>query len=567
VHAVTATCRDVAVNAPATWYAMLGSNCTSHNGRLEVRVPAAMRLHVLGSPDPPPAVDLRSWARSPAPTHYSLRVLNAGLGTTATHFTHTLFCDLGMRAVHHEQSCNLPMGSQQRVLSVFRRYNRLRDCIASPHHCSNVMQWKQQFARDVLWLISRHGGGVEALSDVPYANIFRELLVLIPTLQVLHTVREPFEWATQRLTEHEGVDVVCRTPFVATAYSIGECLDSAKNMRDALESEIAATAKWTRLSPPDSLRRVFTRENNLSYIAPPPDQPLISRMWHAHGLYAARFAAYNAFVARIVPAGQYSSLCAWDSPTIFSSRVRAGAVPTAPALTIAAPRPPSSATQSRARHSFVVVGGPAQALERELRNVTGGKVVHWPEVNTAGCPGELTFDADLRSWLNASGQRWRAGKSRGIALSHWTLWRLFARQRWADALVVFEADARLASAAASTRLRARLQRPHEHRDLTYLGWCHWGARTGEGTRGATRCSDPPGCTHAYVLTLAGAAKAADALDICGPAVDWQLVKMCRDGTLSWGLADKCSLQSHGSRGSLRQEGLLRQSAPPSDFRH
>jgi hypothetical protein len=97
-----------------------------------------------------------------------------------------------------------------------------------------------------------------------------------------------------------------------------------------------------------------------------------------------------------------------------------------------------------------------------------------------------------------------------------------------DTIVILEDDADIATAHSVPDVLHEEISHHmlkNNGDLLYLGWC-------DG-----RLAWPvPLCLHAYALSRRGARKAVDNFQMCGLAVDEQLVRMCKNGMLKWARA-------------------------------
>ena len=270
--------------------------------------------HSIQALPPVQAGMLWRWAGlAEAPAKISLRAVNAGLGTTATHAAYEYFCRQGLRAAHWKKTCNIDdFATNDKVIRIVDHYERLQRCNSDPKlWLSNDCQrpvWRHAFARDVIWLVT--SGGVEALADVPYANFVPELLALAPSLKVVHTMREPYLWSELRLQEKQGRDIICRN--LSQAYSLGSCLEGEGSIADAVHTDISVLNQLTEASHeewhPESRGGWQRWADSLT----------------AHHWFANLFAAYNARIAALVPPAQYSQQCAWD-PTFtlgdFGSQV------------------------------------------------------------------------------------------------------------------------------------------------------------------------------------------------------------------------------------------------------
>ena len=253
------------------------------------------------------AGNLWEWADlRPAPERVTLRALNAGLGTTGTHEAHRRFCALGMASIHWTGHCNIHSNrTLEAMRRVVRAYQMPATCKSgSGRPACRRRAWRAAFARDVLYLIT--DGGVQALSDVPYANIAPELLAVAPSVQVFHTLREPYAWAEKRILSHAAQDIVCRN--LSVSYSLGACVEGEGSM-----SSVVWQDKHLLRYLLNASRTIFRHP---AYTEA-PDSPVSVRAftdsWAAHNLFANIFVAHNARIAATMPVAQYSQQCLWDA--------------------------------------------------------------------------------------------------------------------------------------------------------------------------------------------------------------------------------------------------------------
>ena len=111
-------------------------------------------------------------------------------------------------------------------------------------------------------------------------------------------------------------------------------------------------------------------------------------------------------------------------------------------------------------------------------------------------------------------------KGTHVAAKNGSLYKHGSLYRDNNILVVLEDDADIAVTDLHQALHEELS--NMNTDLLYLGWC------------VGRLAKPvPLCTHAYALTLEGARKVIEHLELCGGAVDEQLVMMVKNKWLTY----------------------------------
>ena len=165
------------------------------------------------------------------PVHaQSLRLLNAGAGTTGTGGLKEILCnELHLKSIHHMDRCT--------------RGYRL------PGHINKLVSWKaellcclgfadanyhnhQKHQRRCLRLKAQRGEEcspntfvrkledamrtsvidrpLEALSDSPVDFLFEELYSLAPSVLVIQSLRDPEIWARKRVHYHHRSEILCR---------------------------------------------------------------------------------------------------------------------------------------------------------------------------------------------------------------------------------------------------------------------------------------------------------------------------------------------------------------------
>eukprot|EP01041_Mallomonas_annulata_P013767 gene13767-29278_t len=171
-------------------------------------------------------------------------------------------------------------------------------------------------------------------------------------------------------------------------------------------------------------------------------------------------------------------------------------------------------------------------------------VQEWWSVYYGPCPRKYRPVTPNDKWLFL-------GNDRGILMAHKQIWdnfifeeRFIANTSDKDILIVFEDDAISAVTNVTWSLENELN--DMHTDMLYLGWCH-GDKKGK----------IPMCGHAYAMTREGIKKALKETDICGHAVDGQLVNFISRGILTYRKAKPESFASL-LPGYIASGGIFRQ---------
>lgn len=212
----------------------------------------------------------------PAPD-VTLRLINAGLGTTATHAIHQALCRSGISSVHWDDHCHLEGDALQRHRDVIAVYEQVKSCAnrtleRMDPRCS-VRRVRHQLRKA---LVAFASSGVAAASDSPYTDLIPELLAMKPGMKVVQTLRDAGDWADQRLRDH-GEDTQCKTGI--GSFTLLECVDDHEWLGDAL----------------------VTQRELLPGFGGDASQQL-----------SASFAIHNQRIAGMVPSEQLWQMCAWD---------------------------------------------------------------------------------------------------------------------------------------------------------------------------------------------------------------------------------------------------------------
>lgn len=211
----------------------------------------------------------------------TLRLVNAGLGTTATHGIHRALCRSGISSVHWDDHCHLDGDALKKHRDVINVYEQVKSCAnrtleRMDPRCS--VRRARRRMREAL--VAFASSGVAAASDSPYTDLLPELLALRPDLKVVQTLRDSGDWVDRRLAEH-GEDTLCKTG--EGSFTFLECIDGHEWLGDALMTQGEVLRGRT-------LRDASRQREN----------------------FAASFVEHNRRVASTVPTDQLWQMCAWD---------------------------------------------------------------------------------------------------------------------------------------------------------------------------------------------------------------------------------------------------------------
>mmetsp|Transcript_20332 Transcript_20332/g.65501 ORF Transcript_20332/g.65501 Transcript_20332/m.65501 type:complete len:295 (-) Transcript_20332:237-1121(-) len=144
------------------------------------------------------------------PSTLTVKVLNAGFGTTGTRDLHWMVAARNVSAIHNVVA-HSPQGKRHsmemvRLSTAFQAaHEALQACSGD---CGGDEALKVRSAlRDVL------ASGAVYLSDSPYSEYVAEIVTAIPSIKVVQTLRDPLDWASRR-TEFLGHVNLCRRDTV-----------------------------------------------------------------------------------------------------------------------------------------------------------------------------------------------------------------------------------------------------------------------------------------------------------------------------------------------------------------
>lgn len=226
---------------------------------------------------------------APLPTA-TLKVMNAGLGKTATHAFHQEMCAAGLKSIHWDLTCNhVPAEAVKANQKILRLYHTLKKCAAGElrrtDQLCNATRYLETLQDTLVTLVT---SGVEALSDAPYTDYVPYVQELVPNVRIAQTLREPRNYALRRLHWIAGTDTICKDPHASGAGShwdtIG-CLSGATYVADALATNSDVFRAMVSESDEDA----------------------------ALGAFGEKFVLHNRFIERRVRPTHLCQLCAWDS--------------------------------------------------------------------------------------------------------------------------------------------------------------------------------------------------------------------------------------------------------------
>eukprot|EP00968_Pinguiococcus_pyrenoidosus_P010642 scaffold846_cov252-Pinguiococcus_pyrenoidosus.AAC.5 len=244
----------------------------------------------------------------------TLRLIGAGQGTTATHALYTLVCEMGLKACHYTNCCNVRPSSAVALANneFIMTYKIMQMCVSNeqselqtycgltpdllsfnggdglPVHCNRAVRKPAccyRFGTDVPEpvlrdMLRQHGcsteklldhlqatlrnlvtSGVEALMDTPTANFLSSFAGVMPhhPFRVVLTRRDPSVWAEKRVDEHGSFDLLCRINNGAGA-RLGDfegCMRSAlaSHRRDGHDDPLRISQTFEQLTDMEAEER------------------------------------------------------------------------------------------------------------------------------------------------------------------------------------------------------------------------------------------------------------------------------------------------------------------------
>jgi len=171
----------------------------------------------------------------PEPSEITLRVINAGPGTTGTRSIHGMGCAAGYKQVHYDRICNLDGEQKAATDHLLRMHVKMRECSRHAADGGGVQKTPECLTATVLdefreALIRAATSGVEVIADNPYNNFLPQWLEINPDLKVMMSLRNPEDWAVSRVKHRWDRLVRCRdgTKRSATYMNYLDCMQGTR---------------------------------------------------------------------------------------------------------------------------------------------------------------------------------------------------------------------------------------------------------------------------------------------------------------------------------------------------
>jgi hypothetical protein len=234
----------------------------------------------------------------------TVKIVNAGMGTTGTHNTHYCAAARNLSTLHWiEQAAHNSSQIRASLMKHHELYLTLYRCVMDyqinpelwreehlradkPSYLCITDIWKEKYIEALIEILT---SGVVALHDVPYTNFMPQILALAPNITVVHTLRNPIVWAVRRLKTHFDGSIICARDImtrknISSYFNLFECMEGSNILGEHLQG----TGLAYRLDKGGS---------NTEY---------------AQLLFAAKCVEHHRFIRRLVPSSQYFQLCVWD---------------------------------------------------------------------------------------------------------------------------------------------------------------------------------------------------------------------------------------------------------------
>lgn len=155
---------------------------------------------------------------------YQPLVFGAGFGTTATHAMYEATCHLQLRSLHYDLNCGLGTSLEYATpgllahARVIRAYESLVFCTSRSQQrgakddCPSVSQAMDSMRLRIDKVLSSKD--VDAIHDTPYPEFADYIIPAVERIRgakpiVLLSERQPEEWASKRMNDHDG-GLICR---------------------------------------------------------------------------------------------------------------------------------------------------------------------------------------------------------------------------------------------------------------------------------------------------------------------------------------------------------------------
>jgi hypothetical protein len=227
----------------------------------------------------------------------TLKILNAGFGTTATSTVRDMLWEKEMTTLHWKRYRSKLRGKERNRTQ--KLHEKFLDVVFEMRNCTlayrnyeskgrspdcETEKFKNLLITGLKELISN---GVNAVSDTPFVNFFPEILSLVPDVKVLHTLRPPLEWSRRRIHVHGDAGFICasqRADNITSFFNMMECIEGSKYVGQHMRTPLEVIKEDTEVVGTDK----------------------------AYENLAAKFVAHNMYVKKFTPSENYYPLCAWD---------------------------------------------------------------------------------------------------------------------------------------------------------------------------------------------------------------------------------------------------------------
>ena len=166
----------------------------------------------------PHAVHRESYLLDIARDEITLKVVNIGAGTTGTRDLARLICkEFGLKTLHYTAVCNTPYHGVAEQFSPLRLYFDIK--------ASDFLRF--YYKEVLLEVLTQY----ELLTDDPLAQLLPDILLAVPDVSILATLRDPLSWARRRKEKHPRA-VICQPllwdhPNVLHPFDFIGCLQQA----------------------------------------------------------------------------------------------------------------------------------------------------------------------------------------------------------------------------------------------------------------------------------------------------------------------------------------------------
>lgn len=233
-----------------------------------------------------------------------MKLIDVGFGTTGTRTIHKYLRERFEGVTCHGINCEAGIRCELGELYQITLKNQCVEKRIKESQCESHTLI-EQFQESLIKSLELQ---IVAVSDTPYGYFISEYLQLVPSYQIIHSVRDPYTWVLQRLAEHPFGDLLCdpRIPHVAatvsTPFSILECLSISKYASDYLIS----MRDYLNITQQEAQRYVAMPRHEAETAMPPRTR---QRLHDLMGSYVD----FNWRILRTAqPRNNYVAVCVWD---------------------------------------------------------------------------------------------------------------------------------------------------------------------------------------------------------------------------------------------------------------